>query len=114
MAIVPKVQYVNRLDRVLDKVDRVLDKGIVIEDMESRTVVASIDTYLARGELIQFLTDRGVWSGVQRRGTLRVTKIVERSVPRNRSRGVPHSRRFSLSDRQQRRRNSSASSGSAA
>jgi hypothetical protein len=54
MAIVPKVQQVNRLDRVLDKVDRVLDKGIVIEDEESRTIVTSIDTYLARGELIQF------------------------------------------------------------
>ena len=92
---------VVRTKRSADVFDRVLDKGIVIEGwcriypfgidvgmaMESRTVVASIDTYLARGELIEFLTPSEPPAPA-----VQIARVIEHSVPPKVSGRVAHSR----------------------
>ena len=102
--------FLTDTDFQVDELDRALDKGIVIEGwrrvypcgvdigaaMESRAVVASLDTYLARGELIQFLTDREPALVSQRVGA---RKTIKRSVPSKFSRRAPHSRRSPGGDR---------------
>jgi len=68
----PELQRGSTSTSIIDVLDHILDKGIVIEawlrlsvagidllTVEARVVVASIETYLSRGEAIQMVPSLG-------------------------------------------------------